>query len=79
MKRQDRLKVLTEIERIENEASKFFLGPGYHVAIQDYQNPKLFLMNHNGKKIKLSEEERKMYGKYSKMIVVTRTIKSVKK
>lgn len=79
MKPKERIKALEEINQAEEEAGKYYLGPGYHVAIQDYQNPKLFLMNHNGKNIKLSEEERKMYGKYSKMIVVTRTIESVKK
>ena len=76
MKRQDRLKVLTEIERIENEASKYFLGEDWYVVSQDFNDPKVFWLNLDDNEIKIPEAELENYAKFSDIIIFRNTIVS---
>ena len=67
MKPKEKLKVLEEIDKTEQEASKYSLGGNLaHMFIQDSDDPKMFWF---GSK-KISEAEVEKYSKYSNVIRV---------
>jgi len=70
MKAKQKIKVLEEIAMAEEEAKKYDLGDGFHVFIQDIDDRKMFWIDKEGNKQKVSETEVNNYGKYSNIIRV---------
>ncbi len=71
MNPKKKLKALEEIQKAEEEASKYSLRPGQlcHFASRNRRDPDSFWMDLNDKEVKVSRKELDKYSKYSQVIV----------
>jgi len=68
MKKIEKLKVLKEITKVVNEATKYYLGEGVHTFFRDFEDPKMYWIGSGEKKKKVSESEVDKYAKYNEVI-----------
>ena len=72
MKRTEKLKVLKEIDKVDKEKNKYYLGEGYHRFIRYLKDdPKVWWQDLGEKKIKVSESEIKKYSRHSNLFKIT--------